>query len=123
MSEMQDRLWVPNGVSQNTATAIIPKTMRTDTPQAHSYKFTFRFQGKQKQILVVCHTGATRDEIEDRAGEAFEDWMEELNQEEHKRAPSKKEKKEIGKALNEFLLSAKRRRESSNGRLHYLGSN
>jgi molybdopterin biosynthesis enzyme MoaB len=97
--------------------------MRTDIPQAHSYKFTFRFQEKQKQILVVCHTDATRDEIEDRAGEAFEDWMEELNQEEHKRAPSKKEKKEIGKALNEFLLSAKRRRESSNGRLHYLGSN
>ncbi len=119
----QDNLWTPNGVSHNGTTEVILKMMRTDRPQAHSYKFTFRYKGKEKQILVVTHTDVTASEIEDRAGQAARAWMEELDQEEHKRAPNADEKKQIGKALNEFLTHAKKRGESSNGRLYYLGSN
>jgi hypothetical protein len=116
-------LWTPNGVSHNGTHPLVTQPRVTDIPQAKNYKFTFQYKGKKKQFLVLAHTDATDSEIEDRAGEVAHHWMEELNQEEHKRAPTEQEKKDIGKALNEFYLAAKRRRESSTGRIHFKGSN
>ena len=116
-------LWTPNGVTHTDITDIVPLAMKTDRPQANVYKFTFRYKGKEKQVWVASHMDATLSEIEDRAGAAATRWMQDLDQEEYKRAPTDQEKKDIGKALNEFYLAAKKRRASSNGRLYYEGIN
>lgn len=118
-----DRLWTPNGVSQNGTSAVVLPELGTDIPQAHQYTFTFRYKGKERRILIVAHPGVSPAEVEDRAGEAFEGWVSDLDQEEHKRPPTEEEKKQIGKAMNDFLLNAQKRRESSNGRIFYQGLN
>lgn len=120
---VSDNLWTPSGVSHNGISPVVTQPTVTDIPQAHTYTFTFRYKGKEKKILIAAHPGVTRDEVEDRAGQAFESWVYELDQEEHLRPPTADEKNQIGKALNEFLLRAKKRRASSNNRIYYQGIN
>jgi|TARA_R100001086_G_scaffold208411_1_gene124204 translation initiation factor IF-2 len=87
------------------------------------YKFMFKYKGKQHEVQVVAHSDVTTSEIEDRAGEAAKNWMESIDEKEHKRPPTAEERIQIGKAMNEFLLQARKRGESSNNRLYYPGVN
>jgi len=96
---------------------------QTERQTAVIYKFMFRYKGKPHQVQVVAHSDVTRSEIEDRAAEAAENWMLSIDEKEHKRPPTEDERKQIGKAMNEFLQHAKKRRESSTGRLYFPGVN
>lgn len=114
-------LWTLNGVNHNSIDDLTP--LSAVRPQAQTYKFTFAYKGKNKHILVAAEPGVSRSEVEDRAAKAAEDWMEDLDQQEHKRPPTTDEKKQIGKALNDFLTHAKKRRESGNNTLYFPGVN
>jgi len=115
-------LWTPEGMS-NTAVDDIEVRRQNERQTAIIYKFMFKYKGKQHEVQVVSHSDVTRSEVEDRAGEAAENWMRSIDDKEHKRPPTEDERKQIGKAMNEFYLHAKKRRESSSGRLYFPGVN
>ena len=117
-------LWTPEGVSHDGVTAVSPPEMRSELgnrPQANTYKFTFKYKGKQKEIWITADADATPSEIEDLAGKEVEGWIDSLNQEEHLPAPTAKQKKEIGKVLNEIRTHGIKRRLSSNNRIYFPG--
>ena len=107
----------------HTAIDDIVVRRQTERQTATIYKFMFKYKGKQHEVQVVAHSDVTTSEIEDRAGEAAKNWMESIDEKENKRPPTAEERKEIGKAMNEFLLQARKRGESSNNRLYYPGVN
>ena len=115
-------LWTPEGM-KHTAVDDIEVRHQNERQTATVYKFKFKYKHKQHEVQVVAHSDVTRSEIEDRAGEAAESWMRSIDEKEHKRPPTEDERKQIGKAMNEFYLHAKKRRESSSGRLYFPGVN
>ena len=120
--DLNSFLWTPSGRS-HTAVQDIAVRHQNERQTAVIYKFMFKYKGKQHEVQVIAHSDVTRSEIEDRAGVAAENWMRSIDEKEHKRPPTRAEKKQIGKAMNEFLQYAKKRRQSSNKRLYYPGVN
>ena len=115
-------LWTPEGMA-HTDVNDIEVRRHNERQTAVIYKFMFKYKGKQHEVQVVAHSDVTRAEIEDRAGQAAENWMRSIDEKEHKRPPTAEERIQIGKAMNEFLLQARKRGESSNNRLYYPGVN
>lgn len=120
--DLNSYLQLPGGMT-NTAIEDFEVRRQNEKQAARGYKFTFRYKGREKRIEVWAHHEDSLSEIEERAAEEAELWMKDLDDQEHKRAPTDYEKKQIGKALNEFYLNAKKRRESSHGRLYFPGVN
>ena len=118
--DLSGYLWTPDNMAHD-AIDDIAVHHENETATATIYKFTFKYKGKEHQVQIVAHSDVTRAEIEDRAGEAAESWMRSIDEREYKRPPTVDERKQIGKSMNEFYLHAKKRRQSSNGRLYYPG--
>jgi|TARA_R100000049_G_C1872315_1_gene31631 hypothetical protein len=122
MNGYSNFLWTPDNMVHNDVQDIAVHH-QNETATAVIYKFEFHYKERTHMVQVVAHSDVTRSEIEDRAGEAAENWMKQIDEEDRKRPPTEDEKKQIGKALNEFYLHAKKRRESSSGRLYFPGVN
>jgi hypothetical protein len=120
--DLDSYLNIPDSMSHNAVTDIRVQR-QNESQQARGYKFTFKYKGRVKNIEVWGHMTDSLSEIEERAAEEAEMWMKDMDEMEKKRAPTEDEKKEIGKAMNEFYLNAKKRRESSSGRLYFPGVN
>jgi hypothetical protein len=127
MSNAQDvssLLWTPD---EMTHTAV--EDHAVFSPSTHEkqrfiiHKFRFKFLGKQHDVQVVAKANESLSVIEDNAAIAFEDWVNDLKQQEHKRTPTPEEKVQIGHALNEFHNQALKRRESSSGVVNFKGVN
>lgn len=113
-------MWVPEGVAQEEIIDIREGTY-ADGQVSRRHKFTFKHRDKIKTIYVWAESDAPQSQIEDCAAKGYESWLHDMNQEEYKRPPTADEKKQIGRAINDFHLARKKRRESSNNRLFYQG--
>ena len=121
MSEnVSGHLWTPDGL-ENTAIDDIVVRRQNEVATAMTFTFEFHYKGKSHKVQVVAEADYSRAQIEDSAAKVAENWMKEIDDKEHKRAPTADEKKQIGKSMNEFLQHARKRRESSNGKLLYKG--
>ena len=88
----------------------------------------FRFQytdqfgvEHNEKVIIPRDSSMSKAHVEDMAAQAYENFINECKQKYTKRPPTPEEKKEIGKALNDFRNHAVRRRESSRGKLYYEG--
>jgi hypothetical protein len=113
-------LSTPEGMAHTAIDDIVVR-QHNEQATAVTYKFTFKYKGKEHHVWVAAHSDVTRAEIEDRAGEAARTWRESIDQQEYKRPPTAEERKQIGKTMNEFYLHARKRRGSSNNRIYYPG--
>jgi len=86
------------------------------------FKYTDQFGVEHRQkTLIPRDASISRAHVEDMAAQAYENFINECKQKYTKRAPTAAQKKEIGKALNEFRKYAIKRRGSSRRKLYYEG--
>ena len=116
-NNLSSYLWTPDGMHHVGLRQVVPN----GHTQAQVFSFTFRYKGREKRVEIVGEPGMARSEIEDMAAKAAENYMKELDMEEHKRLPTEDEKKQIGKALNDIRSHMIKRRESSTGKLYFDG--
>jgi hypothetical protein len=112
-------LWMPPGTTQEESVFMGRSNPDLDNDVAFAHKFTFKYKGKRKTVTVLSQGSDSKAEIEDKAADAADRWKAELDQQEHKRAPTQDEIKDIGKALNDIYLHREKRRESSTGKIYH----
>jgi hypothetical protein len=81
-------------------------------------KDKFGIEHKQP-ITVVADESDSQAHVEDMMAQAAETFLEEVKAKHQKRAPTVEERKEIGKAMNDFRNYALKRRESTNRQIYY----
>ena len=81
-------------------------------------KDKFGVEHKQR-IDILADEADSQAHVEDMMAQAAETFLEEVKTKHQKRAPTQEERKEIGKALNDFRSYALRRRESTNRKIYY----
>ena len=81
-------------------------------------KDKFGVEHKQR-IDILADEADSQAHVEDMMAQAAETFLEEVKTKHQKRAPTQEERKEIGKALNDFRSYALRRRESTNRTIYY----
>ena len=104
-----------NGVApagSNIGNKVVSHELRVDAKD--------RFGKVHKQIIrVLADSDTSQAEVEDMMGNATESFISEVNEKYDKRPATNEERKQIGKALNEFLKYRTKRRESTSGKIYY----
>ena len=86
------------------------------------FKYTDQFGVEHREkVLIPRDASISRAHVEEMAAQAYENFISDCKKKYTKRAPTVAQKKEIGKALNEFRSYALRRRESSRRKIYYEG--
>ena len=115
-------IWVPEGAVHN-ATAPLGLSVETARPITH-HRFTLRGKDRwgvthDERVIVVQHPDEGQAELDQKIGEATENFQTKLREGYEKRAPTMEERKEIGKIMDQIRLAAQKRRESSNNLIYY----
>ena len=117
---MSTDLWTPAGatykgvapVGSNIGNRVVSHELRVEAKD--------RFGKTHKQIIrVLADSDTSQAEVEDMMGHATENFISEVNEKYDKRPATSEERKQIGKALNEFLKYRTKRRESTSGKIYY----
>ena len=119
---MIQELWTPTGTAQlgvvpvgrnaETGSRIVTHQLRVEAKD--------RFGKVHKQIIrVLADDETSQAEIEDMMGHATENFVAEVREKYTKRPPTEDERKQIGRALNEFLKNRTKRRASTNRKIYY----
>jgi hypothetical protein len=119
---MLKELWTPAGVDY-----------RGTTPAARSketgflielcmfeFKYTDQFGAEHRtKVIIPRDSTMSRAHVEDMAAQSYENFLIECKQKYTKRPPNAKERREIGRALEDFRRSARKRKQSTNGKVYY----
>ena len=113
-------LWTPAGatytgvapVESNIGNRVVSHELKVEAKD--------RFGKTHKQIIrVLADSDTSQAEVEDMMGHATESFIKEVDVKYNKRPATNEERKQIGKALNEFLKYRTKRRESTTGKIYY----
>ena len=124
---MASELWTPPGVdyigsSSGGETATNLETGEILELCVFRFQYTDQFGVEHNEkVIIPRDSSISKAHVEDMAAQAYENFISDCKQKYTKRAPTAAQKKEIGKALNDFRNHAVRRRESSRGKLYYEG--
>jgi len=122
---MIQELWTPAGAAYN---GIVPVGRNAETGSrivSHQLRVEAkdRFGRVHKQIIrVLADDETSQAEIEEMMGHAAENFVAEVREKYTKRPPTEDERKQIGKALNEFLRHRTKRQESTSNRIYFKGT-
>ena len=114
-------LWIPAGAAYNGVAPVGPDTGNGGVVSHElMVEAKDKFGKVHKQLIRVLANGDTSQaEVEDMMGHATENFVKEGREKYDKRPATQDERKQAGKALNEFLQHRTKRRESSSGRLYF----
>ena len=119
---MINELWTPQGSAPSGA-APVGYNAETGTK---IFKYSVLLKAKDKfgvehkqRVDVLADESDSQAHVEDMMAQAAEPFLEEVKTKYQKRAPTQEERKEIGKALNEFRTYALKRRQSTNNKIYY----
>ena len=119
---MTTELWTPRG-STLLGTADVGYNNETgESIVDHTFRFHDKETGRSINVSVPADSSISKAHIEDMAAQALESWLIEVRATGRKRKPTPDQRKEIGRALEEFRKYAKRRRGSTNGLIYYKGT-
>tara|TARA_Y100000310_G_scaffold118430_1_gene117311 strand:+ start:520 stop:879 length:360 start_codon:yes stop_codon:yes gene_type:complete len=119
---MATELWTPVGTAYN---GINPAGRNMETGSqivSHQIRVEAKdlFGKVHKQIIrVLADDDTSQSEIEDMMGHAAENFVTEVREKYTKRPPTEDERKQIGKALNEYLNNRTKRRESTSNKIYF----
>ena len=115
-------LWTPAGTVP-LGTAPVGNNAETGSPiVAHTVvlKAKDKFGKEHKmRVQVLADKDTSQAEVEDMMGNAAEKFVQEVRDKYNKRPPTEGERKEIGKALNDFLQHRTRRRNSTSNKIYF----
>ena len=113
-------LWTPTGatykgiapVGSNIGNRVVSHELRVEAKD--------RFGKVHKQIIRgLADSDTSQAEVEDMMGHATDNFVKEVREKYNKRPATSEERKQIGKALNDFLKYRTKRRESTSGKIYY----
>ena len=114
-------LWIPTGAAYNGVAPVGPDTGNGGVI-SHELMVEARdkFGKVHKQLIRVLANGNTSQaEVEDMMGYATENFVKEVREKYDKRPATVDERKQAGKAINEFLKHRTKRRESTTVKLYF----
>ena len=115
-------LWTPLGVEHNVT---VPVGYNAETGgQIYEYRFQVHDEvtGRKHEFRVLVDDSTSKAHIEEMVGNAMESWLVDVRRKHSKPAPTKEQRKEIGKILDEIRVYARQRGESSNNKRYYSGT-
>jgi len=118
---MLNDLWIPTGATYG---GIVPVGQDTGNGGVVSHELMVEARDKfgkvHKQIIRVLANGDTSQaEVEDMMGYATENFVKEVREKYDKRPATVDERKQAGKAINEFLKHRTKRRASTSNRIYF----
>ena len=122
VNPQESELWVAQGVT-HSATHIVGRNAETG-----ELIYEYRFQvydevtGRKHEFRVLVDDTTSKAHIEEMVGNAMESWLVEVRRKHNKPAPTPKQRKEIGKILDDIRIHAGKRGESSNNKIYYSGT-
>tara|TARA_R100001086_G_scaffold114550_1_gene58520 strand:+ start:59 stop:418 length:360 start_codon:yes stop_codon:yes gene_type:complete len=119
---MLRELWTPTGVDYK-GTAPVARSQETGLLIelcTFDFKYTDQFAVEHRtKVIIPRDSSMSKAHVEDLAAQSYENFLIDCKQKYTKRPPNVKEWKEIGKALEDFRRSARKRRESTNKKIYY----
>ena len=88
----------------------------------HTFEFHDRETGRSVVIKVPADPDVSQSHIEDMAAQSLETWLKEVREKGKINPPTVEERKELGRVVRDFKEHARRRSQSSNGVIHYKGT-
>jgi len=119
---MIQELWTPTGAIYDGVSPVGGDTLPGKAVVSHELRVEAkdRFGKVHKQIIrVLANADTSQSEIEDMMGHAAENFVRDVNEKYNKRPATDDERKQIGRALNEFLSHRTKRRASSSGKIYF----
>jgi hypothetical protein len=111
------QLWIPGGA---TYSGVSPLGRNKETG-GHIVRHSFILKAKDRfgvehktRIEILADDSMSQNQIEEMMGNSAQSFLEEVRKKYTKRRPTAGERKQIGKALNDFRISAAKRRERTN---------
>jgi|TARA_R110000787_G_scaffold234121_1_gene340969 hypothetical protein len=124
---MIQELWTPSGAAFIGSASAGDNAKNAETGGiieicVFQFRYTDQFGVEHKEKVIIPRDETiSKAHVEDMAAQAYENFISDCKKKYTKRAPTVAQKKEIGKALNEFRSYALRRRESSRRKIYYEG--
>jgi hypothetical protein len=115
-------LWTPTGAAYKGA---VPVGYNVETGSGivvHTVmlKAKDKFGKEHKmQVQVLADRDTSQAHVEDMMGNAAEKFVQEVREKYDKRPATAEERKEAGKALNDFLQHRTKRRDSTSNKLYF----
>ena len=116
-------LWTPQGSSLVSSNIGGNNAETGESITLYTFSFSDPVTGRSTTAIVPAAPSMPVAHIEDMAAEALEKWLEEVRFNEKGKTPTLEERKEIGKSLREFKEYARQRRQSTNNKIYYKGTN
>ena len=119
---MIQELWTPSGAVHFGA-APVGRNVETGG-QIVAHRFTLKAKDKfgkehKTTVQILADDTTSKAHLEDMMGSCAERFMKEVREKYDKRPPTPEERKEIGRALNDFNKHMKLRRESTTGKIYF----
>ena len=119
---MATDIWTPSGTIPLGVTPVGHNTETGSTIVAHTVmlKAKDKFGKEHKmRVQVLADKDTSQAHIEEMMGNAAESFVQEVRDKYNKRPPTELERKEIGRAINEFRKYASKRVKSTNMKVYY----
>ena len=115
-------LWTPQGSSLVSSDIGGNNAETGESITIHTFHFYDKESGRKSVIKIPVDSSVSQAHIEDMAAQALESWILEIRTDGKKKSPTPEQRKEAGKAIREFREYAFRRRESTNNKVYYKGT-
>ena len=119
---MTQELWTPTGALY---TGMTPAGRNSETGgEIVAHRFMLKAKDKfgvehKTRVQILADETTSQAYLEEMMGNCAERFMQEVREKYDKRPPTLEERKEIGRALNEFNVSMKRRRASTAKKIYF----
>ncbi len=116
-------LWTPQG---SVLTSSVTGGNNAETGESitiHTFHFHDKESGRRSVVKIPADSTVSQSHIEDMAAQAFENWLLEVKLKGKVNKPTPSQRREVGKAIREFREYASKRRESTNEKIYYKGTN
>ena len=115
-------LWTPTGATFHGSAPILKSKETGCVIEFCEFQFKYTDQFgvvHRTKAIVVRDSSMSEAYVEDLAAQSYESFLIECKQKYTKRPPNGAERKEIGKAIEDFRKSAVKRRQSTNNKIYY----
>ncbi len=119
---MLKELWTPAGTVHVGAAPVGRNVETGGKIVAHRFMLTAKEKFGQEhktRVQILADDTTSKAHLEEMMGNCAEKFMHEVREKYDKRPPTPEERKEIGRALNEFNNHMKLRKESTTGKIYF----
>ena len=105
---MTTDLWTPQGVVKLRTTPSGYNAVTGGSVVTHTFRLEDKETGRKTIIKILADDYTDPAHIEDMAAQSAEEWFNKIRAEGSKKAPTVKQRKEIGKILDDIRKTLKR---------------